>query len=93
MADIITIQIPAALRPQADNQSSLQLEGESVGSLLGSLKAKYPELGQRLYKNDTELNRFVNIYVNDEDIRFMDNLDTKVSSGDEVSIVPAIAGG
>ena len=61
--------------------------------MLATLTKKYPELGKRLYKSENELNRFINVYVNDEDIRFIDNLGTALKDGDEVSIVPAIAGG
>ena len=93
MADTVTVQIPNALRPQAGDNASLQVAGGSVKEVLGSLTSQYPELGKRLFKADNELNRFVNVYVNDEDIRFLDNLNTAVKSGDEVSIVPAIAGG
>jgi len=93
MADSITVEIPTALRPQTANQSSVDVAGATVGELLKSLGEKYPELAGRLFKAENELNRFINIYVNDEDIRFMENLDTPVKSGDEVSIVPAIAGG
>ncbi|MCC5830371.1 MAG: MoaD family protein [Phycisphaeraceae bacterium] len=89
----ITIQIPAALRPQADGQASLQLEGGTVREALGELKSRYPELGGRLFKSDNEVNRFINFYLNDEDIRFLDSLETKLKSGDELAIVPAIAGG
>jgi molybdopterin synthase sulfur carrier subunit len=90
----VNILIPTALRPQAGNHESVALEGASVRQLLDSLTSRYPELGKRLYKTQgQELNRFINVYVNDEDIRFLDNLDTAVKAGDEVSIVPAIAGG
>ena len=75
----VTVLIPNALRPQVDDQASLS--------------GQYPELGKRLYKAENELNRFINVYVNDEDIRFLDNMDTALNDGDEVSIVPAIAGG
>ena len=77
-----TIRIPTPLRPQVDNQE-----------ILATLTGKYPELGKRLFKTDNELNRFINVYVNDEDIRFLENLDTPLKANDEVSIVPAIAGG
>ena len=93
MADTITVRIPTALRPQAGNNETVQLAGASVGQVLGSLTSQYPDLGKRLYKSEKELNRFINIYVNDEDIRFLENLETKVKPGDEVAIVPAIAGG
>lgn len=93
MADTVTVRIPTALRPQAGNNSSLDLTGASIREVLGSLTSQYPELGDRLFKEENELNRFINVYVNDEDIRFLDSLDTLIKSGDEVSIVPAIAGG
>ena len=89
MADTVTIRIPTALRPQVADQESVELAGATVGELLGTLTTQHPELGKRLYKGENELN----LYVNDEDIRFMENLDTPVKPGDEVSIVPAIAGG
>ena len=93
MADTVTVRIPTALRPQTDDHESLDLAGGSVKEVLGSLTGQYPDLGKRLFKSDNELNRFINIYLNDEDIRFLDNLDTAVKAGDELSIVPAIAGG
>ena len=93
MAQNITVLIPSALRPQTENQSCVELPGDSVMQVLTALTRQYPELGKRLFKADNELNRFVNVYVNDEDIRFMDNLQTAVKAGDELSIVPAIAGG
>ena len=61
--------------------------------MLGSLTSRYPDLGKQLFKSENEINRFINLYVNDEDIRFLDNLDTSLDDGDELSIVPAIAGG
>lgn len=89
----VKVLIPSALRPQTDNKASLELAGENVSAVLASLTSQYPDLGKRLFKSENELNRFINVYVNDEDIRFMENLDTPVKAGDEVSIVPAIAGG
>ncbi len=87
------VRIPTALRPQVGNQESIAVAGKSVKQVLGTLTTQFPELGKRLYKGDSELNRFINVYINDEDIRFLENLDTKVKPGDELSIVPAIAGG
>lgn len=81
------------MRPQAGNQDAIDLAGGSVKEVLGSLTSQFPELGKRLFKTDHELNRFINVYLNDEDIRFLENLDTPVKSGDELSIIPAIAGG
>ena len=93
MSNQITVTIPTALRPQADDQEAVTLQGASVKEVLGSLTSRYPELGKKLFKGENEVNRFINLYVNDEDIRFMENLDTPVKDGDELSIVPAIAGG
>lgn len=93
MSDNVTVLIPTALRPQAGDHERLDLAGASVKEVLGSLNGRYPELGKRLFKAENEINRFVNVYVNDEDIRFLENLDTPVKGGDEISIVPAIAGG
>jgi sulfur-carrier protein len=95
MSQTVTVLIPTALRPQVGNHATIDVPGDSVKQVLGNLTGQFPELGKRLFKADAEgeINRFINVYVNDEDIRFMENLDTKVKSGDEVSIVPAIAGG
>ena len=93
MADTVTVMIPTALRQHVEGQDTLEVDGGSVGEVLGTLTQRYPDLGQRLFKSADELNRFVNVYVNDEDIRFLDNLGTALNAGDEVSIVPAIAGG
>ncbi|MFG0248700.1 MAG: ubiquitin-like small modifier protein 1 [Phycisphaeraceae bacterium JB051] len=90
---IIPVAIPTALRGQVDGQSQLEIPGESVKAVLESINTQYPDLGKRLFKTEGELNRFINIYVNDEDIRFLDNLDTQLKAGDELAIVPAIAGG
>ena len=89
----VTVRIPTALRPQVGNHESVAVGGASVKEVLASLTGQYPDLGKRLFKAGNELNRFINVYVNDEDIRFLDNLDTPLKAGDEVSIVPAIAGG
>jgi molybdopterin converting factor small subunit len=93
MASDVTIHIPTALRQQVDNQDTIETTGGTVGDVLGSLANQYPELGKRLYKDENELNRFINVYVDDEDIRFMDNLGTELNGGEEIAIVPAIAGG
>ena len=92
-APTIAVEIPTALRPQVGDQEKVEVSGETVGQLLGKLKSDYPDFGAKLYKTDTELNRFINVYLNDEDIRFLENLDTTVKAGDQLAIVPAIAGG
>ena len=93
MADIITVQIPTALRPQVGDKASVDVTGGTVAEVLASLTGQYPELGKRLYKSEGEINRFINVYLNDEDIRFLEDLNTPVKGGDELSIIPAIAGG
>jgi len=93
MSDTVTVQIPTALRPQVNDQETVAAPGSTIGEVLSAIRSQYPEFGQRLYKTDTELNRFINVYVNDEDIRFLNNLETPVKPTDEVAIVPAIAGG
>ena len=89
----IKLEIPTALRPFAGKQSSLDLEAATVGEALTTLTSTYGDLRKHLYTDDGRLRSFVNIYVNDEDIRFLKNLETPVKPGDEISIVPAIAGG
>ena len=93
MADSITVLIATALGPKVGDNESLSVAGGSVREVLGSITRQYPELGKQLFKSETEVNRFINLYVNDEDIRFLENLDTPLKAGDELSIVPAIAGG
>ncbi len=93
MSETVTVRIPTALRPQVGDQESLDVAGGTVGDVLRSMNTQYPDFGKRLYKSENEINRFINIYVNDEDIRFLENLQTPLKPGDEVSIVPAIAGG
>jgi molybdopterin converting factor small subunit len=89
----LAVEIPTALRPQVDNQETVEVCGGTVGELLGKLRQDYPDFGKKLYKSDDQLNRFINVYLNDEDIRFLDNLQTPVKPGDQLAIVPAIAGG
>jgi molybdopterin converting factor small subunit len=88
-----TITIPTALRQYADGNSSVSLEAETVGALLRGLVEQHPTLGKHLFSDQGKLRSFVNVYVGDEDIRYLDGEDTRVSGGDTVSIIPAIAGG
>ena len=87
------VTIPTAFRSQTNNQALIELEGDSIREVLEALARRFPELGKRLFKSEGELNRFVNFYLNDEDIRFLESLDTPLSAGDEIAIIPAIAGG
>jgi sulfur-carrier protein len=89
----VSVRIPTVLRPAAGGLSSVKATGDSVGEVVKALIATYPGLGTNLVDDDGGIRRFVNVYVNDEDIRFLDKLETPVSEGDEVAILPAVAGG
>lgn len=88
----ITVRIPTPLRSLTGGKESVQVEGKSVRDLVDSLEAAHPGMKDRLM-DDKGVRRFVNLYVGDEDIRFLDGLETELKDGEEVSIVPAIAGG
>ena len=89
----VKVRIPSPLRTYTNGAETIETEGASVGEVLNALKSKAAGIETRLFKGPDQLNRFVNVYLNDEDIRFLKNLQTPVKSGDEISIVPAIAGG
>jgi len=89
----ISVRIPTPLRPLTQNQEVVQAQGSNVGEVLDALEASFPGIGERLCDEKGELRRFVNIYLNDEDIRFKEGKDTVLKEGDELSIIPAIAGG
>ena len=89
----VKVRIPSPLRSYTQGADIIEASGASVGEVLGNLKAQASGIETRLFKAPNQLNRFVNVYLNDEDIRFLKNLDTPVKAGDEISIVPAIAGG
>lgn len=88
----VTIHIPTPMRQHADGQASVTVSGSNVQAALAALGEKYPALTQRLFENG-QVRRFVNIYLNNEDIRYLDNLATAVKDGDELAIIPAVAGG
>ena len=88
----VKIQIPTPLRPHANNLASVKVSANTVGEALGELCKLHPAMEQRLFDNG-QLRRFVNIFINDEDMRYLDNLATPVKDGDEVAIIPAVAGG
>ena len=89
----VKVRIPTPLRTLTNGIDVAEVPGANVGEILSVLSAKFEGMDKRLFKQPGELNRFVNVYVNDEDIRFLDNLSTPIKDGDDVSIVPAIAGG
>jgi len=93
VADKITILVPTALRQFAGNQETLAYAGETVGDVLTGLTTEYGELRKHLYRDNGQLRNFVNIYLNDEDIRYLEKDATPVAAGDTITIVPAIAGG
>ena len=88
----ITVRVPTPLRTLTGGADEVQVEGSTVAEVIEALEQKHPGMRERLL-DDKGVRRFVNIYANDEDIRFLDNLETAVADGDSVSIVPAIAGG
>jgi molybdopterin synthase sulfur carrier subunit len=88
-----TIRIPPVLRAQTGGQPEVEASGANVGEVLRALTAEHPATEEQLFGPDGELNRYVNVYLNDEDVRVLDGLDTAVSDGDTVVILPAMAGG
>ncbi len=89
----VQIRIPGPLKKLAGGQDIIKAEGKTVGEALSWLTETYPDLKERLKDEQGQVRGFINIYVNNEDIRFIQNLETPVKEGDKVSIVPAIAGG
>jgi len=87
------IRIPAPLRKLTADQEVVKIDGATVGEILTNLDAAYPGLGERICDESGQVRRFVNIFLNDEDIRFLQEKETPVKETDELSIVPAIAGG
>jgi molybdopterin synthase sulfur carrier subunit len=88
----IRVQIPTPMRQYAENKTTVEASGATVKALLADLVTKYPGLQSRLFLNG-QVRQFVNLYLNDEDIRYLENLDTPVKDGDELAIIPAVAGG
>ena len=88
----VKVQIPQAMRQHADGQANVDLAGANIKEVLDNLGIKFPNIVARIYDNG-QLRRFVNIYLNDEDIRYLDNLQTATKDGDVLSIIPAVAGG
>lgn len=89
----VKVLIPTPLRKLTGEQETVAVEADSVAALLNALEAAHPGIGARLVDEQGNLRRFVNLYVNGEDVRFLQGKDTALSDNDEVSIVPAIAGG
>jgi MoaD family protein len=89
----IEVKIPTILRTYTDGAKSVDAQGETLAALINNLDGSHPGLKGRLLTDDGGLHRFVNIYVNDEDVRFTGSLDTELKDGDVVTVLPAVAGG
>jgi molybdopterin converting factor small subunit len=90
---VSTVFIPSVLRPSVGGVKSLEVEGDSIRSVVGGLIERHPSLGGQLLTDEGDLNRFVNVYVNGQDVRYLAGLDTPVAAADEVRLLPAMAGG
>lgn len=89
----VEVRLPTLLRPHVDGASSVTADGATIGEVFGEITARYPGLVGQLTDDQGGLHKFVNVYCNDDDIRYLDQLDTKVTDGDVISILPAVAGG
>jgi sulfur-carrier protein len=87
-----TVRIPTVLRKHTDGEAKVEADGSTVGEVFGGLVSKHPELESSLFE-DGRLRGFINVYVDDEDVRYLDGLDSKVEPDDEIAIMPAVAGG
>jgi molybdopterin converting factor small subunit len=90
---VSTVFIPAVLRPNVGGVKSLEVDGDSIRSVVDGLVERHPSLGGQLLTDEGDLNRFVNVYVNGQDVRYLAGLDTPVAETDEVRLLPAMAGG
>jgi MoaD family protein len=89
----VEVRLPTVLRPHAGGATTVSAEGTTIGEVIESLVGRYPGMSGQVLTPEGSLHRFVNVYVNDDDVRYLDQLDTKVADGDTVSILPAVAGG
>ena len=89
----VEVRVPTVLRRHTEGERVVQADGATVAGVIDSLVSRYPGLKTELLNEDGQLRQFVNLYVNDEDIRYLDRLDTKVKEGDALAILPAVAGG
>lgn len=89
----VTIRIPTTLRTLTAGASQVAVEGATVGEVLGALESAHPGFAERLFDEDGTLRRFVNVFVADDDVRYLDGVGTAVPDGETVSIIPAVAGG
>lgn len=89
----VTVRIPTTLRPMAGGNSQVQVEGATLSEVIANLDAAHPGFSDRLLDESGALRKFVNIFVADDDVRYLDGLNTAVPAGETVSIIPAVAGG
>ena len=89
----VEIRLPTILRQDAGGQATVQGQGSTLGEVLEDLVRQFPNLAGKVVTEDGNLHKFVNVYVNDDDVRYLDKLDTKVGGDDSISILPAVAGG
>lgn len=89
----VKVRIPTPLRKLTNNEEIVEVSANTVAGAIGELQSRYPGIKERLLDENGTVRRFVNVYVNEEDIRFLQNQQTPIKSGDEISIIPAIAGG
>ncbi len=89
----IVVRIPTPLRRLTNGQDKVDVDGDSLGGVIDAMNEQYPGLRDRICDDQGQLRNFVNVYVNGEDVRFLQGLDTPTTAGDEVSVVPAVAGG
>lgn len=89
----VEVKIPTVLRKHTNNEAVLEASGGTIRELIEDIAGKHPEFREKVLSDDGALHRFINVYANDEDVRYLEGLDTKVQDGDTVSILPAVAGG
>ena len=89
----IVVRIPTPLRRLTDGQDKVDVDGDSLGGVIDAMNEQYPGIRERICDDQGQLRNFVNVYINGEDVRFLQGLETPTSAGDEVSVVPAVAGG
>jgi sulfur-carrier protein len=89
----VEVRLPTVLRAAAGGRVTVTADGSTIGEVLADLVRSYPAMAGQVLTAEGSLHRFVNVYVNDDDVRYLDQLDTKVAAGDEISILPAVAGG
>ena len=89
----VEVRLPTILRPHAGGEAKVQASGDTVGAIVADLAKQFPGIGSQIVTADGALHKFVNVYVNDDDVRYIGKLDAPVKAGDVISILPAVAGG